>query len=178
MVEFVAFHPMNETRGSAIAAAIEVMGYERLVNALYRHGLAHIQRDAWYPQQTELDLLREMQRENSVTMIAVGMALADSAMFPQTGVRTLLEALLRLNEAYQSSHRGQDVGSYGFQMQGERRGVLTCRTPYPADLEFGLLYRLAYTFRPPQTTKFHLHRLETVPDSEAEGNCSTFYLEW
>ena len=178
MVEFVAFHPENETRGSAIAAAVEVIGYERLVRALYRYGLTSIQRDAWYPQQTELDLLRDMQRENSVTMLAVGMALADSAMFAASGVRTLLEALLRLNEAYQLTHRGHDIGSYAFQIQGKREGVLSCRTPYPADLEYGLLYRLAYKFRPPETTGFRLHRLEAVPDREGNDERSTFYLAW
>ena len=178
MVEFVAFHPMNETRGSAIAAAVEVIGYDRLVRALYRYGLANIQRDAWYPQQTELDLLRDMQRDNSVTMVAVGMVLADSVLFPVTGIRTLLDALLRLNDGYQATHRGYDIGSYAFQIQGKREGVLTCRTPYPADLEFGLLYRLAYKFRPPETAKFRLRRLEAVSDRQAEADHATFYLEW
>lgn len=170
---------MNETRGSAIAAAIEVIGYERLVRVLYRHGLANLQRDAWYPQQTELDLLRDMYHQSEVTMIAVGMALADSVIFASSSMRTLRDALLRLNDAYQSIHRGYDVGSYALQMKSEREAILTCRTPYPADLEYGLLCRLAQKLRTPDTANFRLQRIDTTSGYEGDENDhATFHLTW
>jgi len=175
MTEFVAFHPENESLGAAFLGLIEVMQYRGVDALLKKHGLPEIQPDQWYPQQKELDLLRDINL--TMDFVAIGMKIPDHVEYG-VEVKTLEDALTLLDAGYKHNHRGPDVGGFEHKWLGKRSIQMICHTPYPSDLDYGIIYRLVQKYHPGDVAVFTVLRELSAPNRKYGGDSCTFNISW
>lgn len=181
MAQFVAFHPDNETRGQAVMATLATLEHLPALQGLAKkHGLAQVQPDQWYPQQAELDLMRDvyLTNEGMFDIVQIGMRIPDMVGYG-VEINTVSEALTLLDQGYKHNHRGVDVGSFSFAWQGERKLRLTAHTPYPSDLEFGVIFRLVQKYRPQDSTQLFVELDDRLPNRRrGDGDRCVFDIAW
>lgn len=130
---------MGCIRGLA-AAGVPAEEAEALMS---QAGLAHLDPQAWYPQQPYLDLLREVERRfGEKALRAMARQVPDTSQFPP-GNRNLGDALQTLDIAYQLNHRGGPIGHYACLPLGLREVLLECANPYGCAFDLGILDALA-----------------------------------
>ena len=175
MAEFIAFHPDNESLGAAFLGMLHVMQYRGIDQLLEKHGLSEIKADEWYPQQKELDILQEINL--TMDFVAIGMKIPD---FVEYGVevKTLEDALTFLDDGYKYNHRGPDVGGFNYKWKGKRAIQLTCHTPYPSDLDYGIIYRLVQKYHPADVAVFSVLRDMSAPNRKYGADTDTFNITW
>lgn len=179
MAEYVAFHADNETLGGAIEATLVAMGKDRIRDIAAQHDLDvdNIDRDAWYPQQAELDVMREAEGMNFMNLVAIGMNIPDIAEFPPE-IQTVEDALNLLDEAYQFNHRGEHIGNYRFEPTGDSEGLMICNNPYPSDLDYGIIYRLVQKYRPADSTRLRVALDTDKPTRRNGADSCTYIVQW
>ncbi|MEL6271381.1 MAG: hypothetical protein AAFR22_16355 [Chloroflexota bacterium] len=172
MTEFVAFHPDNETLGIAIMATVKATQYRGIEEFLKKHNLENIKPDAWYPQQAELNLLKDIN--NMMDFVAIGMKIPDMVEYG-VEVKTIADALTLLDAGYQHNHLEKDPGGFAYQWTGERSLRLTAvKNPYPKDLVYGILYRLVQKYRPADSGVFAVLRDVDASDKDTYS----FSISW
>lgn len=177
MAEYVAFHPDNETLGSAIQSALASIGNEQIQHIVERHGLKDVDPNKWYSQQTWLDLMRDIkERGYAMNLVAIGMKIPDTAKFPE--MESVEAALSLLQVAYEYNHRGDDIGYYEYKSLGERKGKMICHNPFPSDLDYGIIYRLVQKFAPEDAENFVVERDDSIPNRTTGGDTCVYYIEW
>lgn len=184
MAVYKAFHPDNETLGIAILAMIKALDYRDISAVLVKDGfpadVEQIQPDAWYPMQQELDVMRDVAATGGmVDLVTIGMKIPDMVEYP-VEITTITEALTMLNAGYQHNHRGTNVGSFSYAMENpdDTKLRMTAHTPYPSDLEYGIIYRLVQKFRPSTSQQITVKHINT-PDNRKNGGDSCQYdVQW
>lgn len=174
MAEFVAFEPNVEVLGISMLSVTEAMG-EQAYGVMEKHGLINIDPESWYPQQTYLDAYHELSTLGFFNMVSVGMKVPDNAKFPP--VNSVEEALKLLNTAYQMNHRGGDIGEYRYEKVNESEARMICRTPYPSDFDYGLIYRLVQKFAP-KGSHVVVVRDENAPSRKNGDDSCTYIVKW
>lgn len=148
MTEFKAFEPSVEVLGDVVLSVVHAMGAFKglALQILDRHGISEPQQHLWYPQQAWLDAFATLAEEvGPSTVSQIGRQIPRQANY-RPGLHSVDAVLLELDEAYKSTHRGGEAGSYSFRPTGLRSGFVICQTPYPCDFERGLLSALATRF--------------------------------
>ena len=176
MAQFTAFDPSAEVKGVGLQVYVTALG-EQAQRTLKAHGFNRIDPNRWYSQQQFLDALHDLAKGDfnaAMDMVHVGTEIPELAAWPPD-VRTAEEALFNLNVAYHMYHRG-DVGEYHIKQVGERQFVIDAHTPYPCDMDYGIIYATARHYLPENA---HL----TV--EHADGSCRkngndycTYYVSW
>lgn len=176
MVEFVAFHPDNETLGQAFIATIELLSVDKFDPYLSQFGVEDIVPNAWYPQQLELDVLQAIyEAHGSSAMISIGKRIADVAKHPSP-VKTIEDALSLLGDGYKHTHRGSIIGYTKHEWLGERSVRIIVHDPYPNDLVLGILWRLVEKYRPDQSSDFVVEYDD--PKQDDESGEVYYHLSW
>ncbi len=178
MAQFVAFDPNVEVLGTAILSYVHAMG-EEVHPILAKHDLADVDPDAWYPQQSWLNVLRDLAEgdfKGTLDLVRVGMSVPENASWPPD-IDSVQAALSSIDDAYHMNHRGGELGSYDAKAVGDREIKMYCENPYPCDLDYGIIYATARLYLPADG------ELMVTPDTEAQcrkhGHDScTYYVTW
>lgn len=180
MAEFKAFESDVEVLGDVVLSVVHAMGAFKglALEILERHGIAEPQKHLWYPQQAWLDAFATLAKEVGPSTVAqIGRQIPRQANF-RPGLHGIDAVLLELDQAYKATHRGGEAGSYSFRPTGLQSGFVICQTPYPCDLERGLLGALAERFAPPDS--FVDVRHDELPSQckKHDHESCTFHLRW
>ena len=144
MAEYQPFEPGVEVLGQSLLSWIDgTQG--RIAPVFANHGITELDPDAWYPQQTILDVMREFSQMSD--MVRMGVCISENAPYPPN-VENLQHALMLLDEGYRLNHRNNTMGEYHAEQVGERHIVIEAKTPYPSDFDYGLIYGMATRYMP------------------------------
>lgn len=131
-----------------------------------KDGVAHFQKDKWYPLNPFLRAFERISKEfGGYTLRQVGQAIPKNALFPPS-VINIDTAVQAVDVAYHMNHAiggkalfspqtGQmmeGIGHYGYErVPGKKQIVSTCDTPYPCAFDEGILLAMAQRFEPSAT---------------------------
>lgn len=144
---FRSSNPNNVTLGASIQPVFTAMG-DRVSTILERHNFTQIDPNRWYPQQDYLNVYNDIyESQNGVMtdLVGIGMEILDQAVFPAE-VDNLEKALLAMDGYYRLNNQDEKAGWVVVMNQQRARCIST--TPFPQDLEYGILYALVRKFCP------------------------------
>ena len=155
MAAYESFDPSAEVKGvevSSIAQAADhlstVFG-ERIEEMLAANGLADVRPNSWYPLQSYLDVIRAVDRRiGEKTVFYIGKKLPELTEWP-SGVETVIEGMESISGAYETVHRGGDIGYYRVESVTDGELRLRCKNPYPCALDRGIIRGTGEQFSPP-----------------------------
>lgn len=182
MAQFVAFEKEVEVNGRAILSVIKVLpvGQEERSKVLSNHGIQKPEAGKWYPQQAWLNAFKELAESmGNDLLFSIGQAIPEYVAFPQEN-NTLESALKSIDQAYRLNHRGGEIGSYRLVefKEKEKKAVMICQTPYPSELDRGMISTLVEQFRPASSAAFSV-ALDNNKTSRTKGNHScTYAISW
>jgi hypothetical protein len=177
MAQFIAFDPKAEVSGVSMLGIITVMG-EKVIPILAAHGMANIQAEQWYPIQPYLDFYKEIyqSRNGMINLISAGRKVPENAVFPPQ-IDSITSALLALDEAYHMNHRGGYIGHYHAKIISGRQVDIIAETPFPCDLDFGIVQGLANRFKPARSNLLVYHDLKN-PCRKHDGDKCVYHVTW
>jgi hypothetical protein len=177
MAEFVAFDPRAESKGSAVLATLEGLGFD-LMPTLRKHGLYAVEHDGWYPQQTWLDILADVERELKVNttldLVSVGSKIPETADWPPD-VTTVEEALASIDVAYHMNHRNGEIGYYRSERLDQNTFRVICKNPFPSDFDYGIIYGTVRKFQP-EGSRFYIERADSPCRQNGDDECIYFVI--
>lgn len=165
-----------EVSGQTVRSVVEGVGQfssaykQRALDILDSHGLPEPEEDEWYSWQAYIDAFEELADTiGPKTVTKIGSEIPDLVDWPPT-VDSVEEAMDALDEQYNATHRGDDIGYYDFEKTGDDGGVMECKNPYPSALDEGLLKATAEKF----SDDGAFVRVEQTSD----GEVTTFQISW
>jgi len=116
-----------------------------LLEALASHGIINVRLGKWYPQQPFLDTMRTIQKTiGAVILRQVGLNIGANISTPPNvqDVSTLLATLAKVY----ALHHKHDPKHVQVVVQTENSAQVTFNSPYPPNLEYGILTGLLERF--------------------------------
>lgn len=165
----------TEIIGQAILDNIAAMGRE-VRPILARHGMDQFEPHAWYPQQTWLDILKAVSQEARIDLMAVGHRVAGAMELPD-GLYSLQRMLDFIHERNHQIHRNDESMQFGIEVLGARMIRIIDHSPYPADLQFGLILGLFERFMP-LGANLRVHFDESVKRRSDGVDTKVFIVTW
>ena len=124
----------------------------RTESMLKAHGIGTTAQTEWVDVKDFVAVNEEiLDTTGAHTVRRIGKELADTYDW-STQPTTVGDALATLDDTYHRLHRGA-VGGYNFERTGAESGRLVCKTPYPVELEEGLLRGIGQRFSETGFTK-------------------------
>ncbi|MCC6555815.1 MAG: hypothetical protein IT372_22870 [Polyangiaceae bacterium] len=190
MEKLKAFRDGIEVRGQSMIGLTTATGpYAGLaLKILARHGIREIHVEAWYSHQACLDAYRDVIAEvGPQTMFTVGKRIPESALWPPD-IKDVEAALRSIDVAFHMNHRiggvpmfdartGQmteGIGHYRCERVGKRRIDVTCDTPYPSELDRGIIVGSGRRMEPTLDAVLD----ETRPTRLRGAGSCTFIATW
>lgn len=165
-----------EVSGQTVRSVVEGVGQisesyrKRTLDILDSHGLPEPQPSEWYPWQAYIDAFDELvDTVGPKTVAMIGSKIPELVDWPPT-IDSVADAMDALDEQYNMTHRGDDIGYYDFEKTGDSEGVMECKNPYPPSLDEGLLKATAKKF----SEGGSFVRIEQTGD----GAVTTFEISW
>ena len=90
---------------------------------------------------------------------------------------SIQKALLMLDDAYHMNHRGGDIGHYHATVIGSRQIDIVAETPFPCDLDYGIVLGLARRFNPQKGNLMVFHDLRTPCRKKGAQSCK-YHVSW
>lgn len=182
MAQFIAFEEGVEVNGQTILSIVKALpvGQEMRSEILSAHGIGNPEAEKWYSQQAWLNAFKELSGTmGDKILFNIGESIPEYAVFP-TAIDTLEKALKSIDQAYHMNHRGGEIGSYRVAMfnEKERKAVMVCQTPYPSELDRGIICTMLKEYRPASSQHYTVD-LDTTTISRTKGNNScTYNISW
>lgn len=171
-----------EVLGRAFLAILQGMDVvqARVMRMLAERGISPpIRPEGWYPMPVLLALLQSIHEQiGPVTVKGIGRSIPSTAPFPKD-IDTLEKGLRSIDTAYNATHRGRGhIGAYRYQAgPGPRSARVVSDTPYPCDMEMGLVEALADQFRPTDALGMRLEHAPGGCRKRGDKAC-TYQLSW
>jgi hypothetical protein len=148
--KFVAA-PGGEVLGASMAALPVALKSTEIMPLLERHGFAHIDPEKWYPQQSVLNLYKDIDqgRSNvSDNLVAIGIKSVGVMSFPPE-INTMEAVLTAMTGSYAPFHRNiwPGEGTWG-KFLGQGHAQITVNVPYPDDVFYGYFWGVAKHYTP------------------------------
>ncbi|MBD3330107.1 hypothetical protein GF354_01095 [Candidatus Peregrinibacteria bacterium] len=164
MKQFVAQNPDVEIFGMAVLTIAEAMGpmKEMGYKILAESNIENPDPHAWYKVQDWLNAFKLISEKiGSNTLFLMGQSIPDNIPH-DPGQNTLDKALAGINISYHMNHRlnGERlfnietgrlidcIGNYKYKRISENNAEMIVDTPYPCDLEKGIIKKVASKFMP------------------------------
>jgi hypothetical protein len=132
----------------------------------------------WYPQARHIPVLDAIvagRPDAMFDLIAIGVQIARRAALSDD-INTLKRALFSLDDAYRLANPEAE-GGWSVTLIDQNFAVCTSSTPFPSDLEYGILHGLAARFaRPDQVFKVALSNPHD--NRQAGGTSCTYHVRW
>ncbi len=174
-----AADPSAQVLGAIVVGFIECSQRQEIWSILERRKLTNVDPDKWYLLQNWLDVLSEIAQDSGAmfNFVSVGTHIGDTApLLAGNENISFEEMMLQFNENYQRSHRG-GVGEIFTEQIAENHVKCTYTTPYPDDLDYGVLYGLARRFLP-KGTDFVVQFDDSLPRRDEGGEYSVMHVIW
>jgi hypothetical protein len=171
-----------EVQGQSFIAILQGMDVvqARALRMLAEQGISPpIESEGWYPMPVLLAALQSIiEQIGPATVKGIGRRVPSTAPFPRD-IQTLEQALRSIDTAYHTTHRGRGhIGAYRYHAgPGPRSARIVSDTPYPCDLEMGLVESLADRFRPPDALGMRLEHGPSSCRKRGDKDC-TYQLSW
>jgi hypothetical protein len=155
MAAYESFDPGAEVKGVEVNSIVQAADHlstvfgERMETVLATNGLGSVRSDGWYSLQSYLDVIQTIERQvGEKAVFYIGKKLPELTEWPG-GVETVVEGMESISEAYETVHRGGDVGYYRVESVSDTELRLRCRNPYPCALDRGVVRGTGERFSPP-----------------------------
>lgn len=155
MAAYESFDRSAEVKGVEVSSIVQAADHlstvfgERIEEMLAANGLGDVQPNSWYPLQSYLDVIRAVGRRiGEKTVFYVGKKLPELTEWP-SGVETVIEGMESISGAYETVHRGGDIGYYRVESVTDGELRLRCKNPYPCALDRGIIRGTGEQFSPP-----------------------------
>lgn len=175
---FVAGSPQAEVVGQTMLSFADNLEAEVIKPILESHGFSEIEAEKWYPHQTWMDILKEMQDTlgggSSMAFVAFGKQVVRNAILPPE-MKTIPDALNALHAIHHANLRNipEDEG-YSLEVVDDNHYIVYHNTPNPDDAIYGFLWGLAARFKQPHE-KFSVKQIENPAPDKAR---SAFEVKW
>lgn len=148
-----------------------------ILDLLREFGIDQPQSEGWYHLNPYLAFLGEVERRyGRAALRAMGRAIPETSRFPPD-LDSMERVLGRLDVAYQVNHRGGFIGHYQCILTGPGSAEMVCATPYPCDVDAGILERLVARFGSGSPGSGVTHLTEAGCRREGAPACR-FVLRW
>ncbi len=151
-IQYRAKHLDSQVSGEFLLCFIYGSGLfsKVLLEALASHGIKNIRLGKWYPQQPFLDTMRTIQKTiGDVLLRQVGLNIGGHISLPPSveDIPSLLDSLPKIF----SMHHKRDPKHVQVVKQADRTAQVTFNSPYPPNLDCGILTGLLERFaKPPE----------------------------
>ena len=183
MSQFVADSQYAEVRSDFIDKIVNVMeiGKEFRIKIVEAHGVdlnEASKEDSWIKLQMLLDIYKEiLNRVGERTLFMIGTI---SGFENWLETLNLKEGLLNLNTVCKQLHRSSFahwwfVNTYD---STKRYASISSKSPYPSELERGMLMAILRKLRPMDSSKYTVEIDTTSEDKKNGGNSTTYILKW
>jgi hypothetical protein len=188
LTQHVSFGPGVEIRGQSVDSFLSATELQTAVMSgiLAKSGFPRrVVATEWYSGQKWLDALRLITASiGDNTMLAVGKRIPASAAWPEE-IRTIEAGLASIDVAYHMNHRldgellfdpatgvmKEGIGHYHCQFTGSRRAVMVVNSPYPSEMDRGIIITIARKFQPAAEVV-----LDGSQPSRKRGDASCTYI--
>lgn len=180
MPRYQSFDPNAEIIGRTVSGFIKSIMHDEIDEILKRHGLDHIDPQAWYPVQQLLDIYNDIAVGINVSpiFVSLGMAAAQiglDGMSEEAKSLSLQAFFSNYDAVWQSRHRNGDVGHVKYEQINEDHIILTIKVPYPDDIFYGAFYTYARHFHP-KNKNFSVAYDERIPTREHGGQETVIHI--
>ena len=165
-----------EVSGQTVRSIVEGVGQmsdsykDRTLTILEPHGLSEPELSEWYPWQAYIDVFDELvDTIGPKTVSTIGSEIPELVEWPPT-IDNVADAMDAIDDQFNATHRGGDIGYYEFEKTGDSEDVMECKNPYPPSFDEGLLKATAKKFSGEGT----FVRIEQTSD----GQVTTFKINW
>lgn len=183
MAQFIAFNKNAEVNGETAISVVHVFP-EFIKNIGYKilkdNGIDNPQPGKWYNQQAWLDAFKEISRKfGDNTLFEIGKVIPKNAKFPSE-ISNLQKALLSIDIAYHTNHRGGEIGNYKLTSFNEsaKNAVMVCKNPYPCEFDRGLITSMLRSFKSKAAIAFDVVTDTTKPRRKTGADSSTYNIIW
>ena len=174
-----------EVSGEVVSAFMAAFpqGTEPLgLAVLEGHGIRAPAPEKWYPLQSFLDAVKELELRISPEMLRrVGEQIAKRAKLPADG-KHLEDVLPAVDKAFQRNYRGGEIGHYEFRNEGFSAGLhsikVICENPYPCVLDQGAIEGLTKRFKPRGCLDVVVRHEDSQPCRRHGDDSCTYSVSW
>ncbi|MDN5202970.1 hypothetical protein QQ008_16390 [Fulvivirgaceae bacterium BMA10] len=150
MDQFVVFDKNTKVSGESIFPVVTALetGKKDRLRILLKNGIDP-KPFRWFNMQHLLNVFKEIyESAGEETLFSIGKAMPDYAKFPP--ILDLEMALAQLNHAYQMNHICGEAGCWKLIEfdKKNKKAIVECHSPYPAELVRGVLASLLKKFKP------------------------------
>ncbi|MFN8527445.1 MAG: hypothetical protein U0670_02400 [Anaerolineae bacterium] len=173
--KFTASAPEAQVIGSTVLSYLNCIEQESIAPILARYVEGDVQPDVWYPHQTLLNVLRDIDKGDSnvsSSMVSIGVQIMDEGELPPT-IRTIPDILNALGVVYHMYHRNVAEPGWTAVPMGEHKIRLIHDSPYPNDLAYGIVWSSVRRFVP---AGWQFRVLQSEP--EHPNDAVYFDVEW
>jgi len=176
---YIAGTPQAEVLGQTVQAFSENLESAIIAPLLPQHNLDHIVPDAWYPHQSWMNVLRDIDIQlgshASSAFVAFGKQVVSTALMPQS-LKSVPDVLYALHDIHHMNLR-HIPAEEGYRVEKDDAGAYLVyhNTPNPDDVIFGFLWGLVARYKRPSEA-FSVRMLHKNPRPEI---CrSVFEVKW
>ncbi|WP_017729692.1 hypothetical protein [Nafulsella turpanensis] len=183
MAQFIAFEESVEVSSQSISSVIKALPVNQELKGAIMKTLRIEKPEAgqWFSQQAWLNIYKELSESmGDEVLFSIGRSIPEHIGFPPPGTGTLQKALESIDQAHRLNHRGGEIGSYRLVEFNEqdKRAVMVCQTPYPSEVDRGIIHTILKKFRPASSSSYSV-QLNTARASRTNGSHScTFNISW
>ena len=181
MPDWQVFSADHEIPGRILIDLANAVGSDEILPFYQAHGLNHIDPEAWYPQQTVLDIYSDMASHKGGTMfdfVSIGIKEAEQANIPpRFQSLPLLANLQAIGEVFKLNNRGSDCGEITCETVDDHHVRMVMRIPQPDDIWYGIFYGYVKRFVPPGTD-FTVSYDPDIPRRDKGGRQTIIHIRW
>ena len=183
MAQFVSNDEAATVYSHNLRLIVDLMEYGKdyRSNILKKNGIdpeKDLEVGMWIPLQSSLNVLKDVYDNlGEKTLFMLGVKAVEVLPYEKESLKEIFNSL---NQAYLQFHKGIGIGKIKLleYNEEERAAVLYNDTPYPSELDRGILSGILRKFRPENST-----RCEVVTDYDKEnklsgGDSTTYILRW
>jgi hypothetical protein len=166
------FEPGHEVSGSMLLGIIGSINETAIRPIREKHGLQHIEPDAWYSVQQVHDFFNDLEEspDSMFNLVSVGMELGKRIPFPPE-IKTIEQAFGMFNKGNRATVRGGEGTHVETSFLDEHHIVVTVTNAIaPPDVMYGISYAVVKRFVPPGS--------EIVVEQEKTGDTIRYDIRW
>ncbi len=160
-------YPDSEVLGGSILAVSAALG-EKAVPYFEKGGLADVQPDEWYSFPRYLNILYDIVAHEDDLMsnlVSIGMKVVETAPLPPQ-IDTAEKALMSMQAAWEMNSRHAHEINWEVEKVGDHKYICTNYSPFPKDIEYGVVYGFARRFAHGRHFTVAYQNLEDRDDDE------------
>ena len=179
MAPYQCMQASAQVRGEFVIPMIDSAGpfQDIPLKILADNGINEPQPGEWYSYQAYLNSLKAIAAKmGPATMFLIGKWMVEDSKWPadMDSMDRLFEAL---DQTYRAYHRGES-NSYKTAKVDEKNIRVTSQSPYPEDVERGLIETLVRKYKPKNVLTARVKVDPSQPSKSKGSNSSSYLVSW